>query len=267
MPGPSRRSRIAGGIGRRLTRAYFAVAYSLLLDSTTGRRLLELVATNAGVAVHGYLTADDLDALLGALRPAIGRRLLDLGCGTGGVALEVQRRSGVEIVGIDTSTRALVHATAGVERAGVGRAVRFVAGDLAHPPLVGAAGAYAIDSLMFAPSLSATIRGIGEAIDAEGRLFATMLVVGAPAHERMAAVLSAASVGVEVLDDVTEALAATSRRSAGVARALLRASTTTRRGRLAMLMVLGEESLVGWAIGRNRLSRWRFVVRYAAREP
>ena len=44
--------------------------------------------------------------------------------------------------------------------------------------------------------------------------------------------------------------------------ALLRESGTTARGRMAMLLVLAEERLVGASIARGRVSRWRFVVRY-----
>ena len=49
--------------------------------------------------MHGYTTADDLEAAVRSLHPGASGRLLDLGCGLGGIALEVNRRTGAFVTG------------------------------------------------------------------------------------------------------------------------------------------------------------------------
>jgi len=200
--------------------------------------------------------------LLASLDPRPGDRLLDLGSGVGGVALEVHRRTGAEIVGVDVSPRAVAIATRLARRSGVGASPRFVVGDLARPPLVGASSAYAIDSLMFVPDLAGALRGIGTTLEPGGRLFATLLVRGPGARDRLSRLFRAAGVRVEQLDDLTAALEARSRERAATARALLQESRTTLRGRLAMLLVVAEEALVRILIARGQVGRWRFLARY-----
>jgi len=258
MSPPRELGRVAAGA---LARVYFDVSYELLAGSAAGRRLLALTAAG-DEPVHGYFTVDDRDLLQAELDPRPHDRLLDLGCGVGGIALEVHRRTGAQVVGVDVSPRAIAAATRRARRAGAGAAVRFVVGDLARPPLVGATSAYAIDSLMFLPDLVGTLRGIGEALGPGGCLFATLLVVGPDGAARLDRSLRAAGVRVERTDDVTAALDARSRARAAAARALLRDRATTPRGSLATLLVLAEEALVRAMIARGRLSRWRFVVRY-----
>jgi len=250
--------RVAAGI---IARIYFDISYALLVGSTTGRRFLTLTAVG-GVPAHGYLTVEDRDILLTDLDPAPGDRLLDLGCGIGSVALEVHRRSGAQIVGIDVSRRAVAAAARRARRAGVSAAVSFCSGDLGQPPLVGATSAYAIDSLMFVPDLASAIRGVGDALGPGGRLFAALLVGGLNPGDRLGRLLHGADVRVERLDDVTAALGATGRRRADVAQMLLREGTATPRGRLAMVLVLAEEAVVRRSIATGRMSRWRFLIRY-----
>ncbi len=241
-------------------RAYFDVSYGLL-RSGTGHQLLRNAAAG-GEPVHGYLTIEDRDELVTVLDPQPGDRLLDLGSGPGGIALEIHRRRGAQIIGIDLSSGAIASANKRAVRAGVGSAVTFVPGMLSRPPHVGARNAYAIDSLMFLPDLTSAIRGIGEALEPGGRLFATMLVVGPSGRDRLLCSLGKADVQVERLEDVTDALAGRSTARAATAAALLRHRTTTLRGRLAMTLVVFEEALVRIMVARGQVSRWRFVVRY-----
>jgi magnesium-protoporphyrin O-methyltransferase len=71
--------------------------------------------------------------LLGWLPPDLsGRRVLDAGCGTGQLAVELARR-GAEVVAVDLSPTLVAHARERAAAAGV--AVRFHAGDMLDPAL------------------------------------------------------------------------------------------------------------------------------------
>lgn len=242
-------------------RVYFDISYGLLTGSVAGRRVLALPAAGGG-PVHGYFTEHDRDALLADLDVLPGDRLLDLGSGIGGIAIELHRRSGAEIVGIDISPKAVSAASTLARQAGVDASVRFLTGDLARPPRVGATSAYAIDSLMFAPNLAGAVRGIGDVLGPGGRLFATLLVVGSGAEARLRDSLRAAGADIERLDNVTPSLAERNRARAGAAEATRRNGTTSLRGRVAMRLVIAEEGLIRTLSADGRVSRWRFVVRY-----
>jgi len=240
-------------------RHYFDVSYGLLEGSDAGRRLLRQTGPS-GEAVHGYTTSDDLEMLHADLAPRPGQQLLDLGSGIGGIALAIHRRSGAAIVGVDLSPRAIGFATREARRAGLEDAVRFTAGTLTHPPVVGAANAYALDSLMFVADPAAAIGRIVRSLEPGGRLFATMLVVGGAGEDRLRRTLRSADVRIERFDDVTDALRGRSRSRSDAARALLQRRSTTFRGRLAMLLVIGEEAFVQALIARRRAGRYRFLV-------
>jgi SAM-dependent methyltransferase len=246
-----------------VARVYFDISYTLLTGSVSGRRLLALAGVGGG-PVHGYVTSQDLDVLLADLDPVPGIRLLDLGSGVGGVAIELHRRSGAEILGVDGSRKAVAAANAFARRAHVAPSVKFVAGDLARPPHVGATSAYAIDSLMFVPDLVGVIQGIGDVLGPGGRLFATLLVFGSGAEDRLRRSLTAAGAQIERLDDVTPALADRNHARAVAAVAHRRGGTTSLRGCLAMRLVSAEEALIRTLIANGRVSRWRFVVHFGS---
>jgi SAM-dependent methyltransferase len=260
--GPTSWMRAPGRIAAHaLARAYFEFSYELLVESGAGRQFLTMTAA-MDEPVHGYFTTADRDALLESLGARPGDRLLDLGCGVGGIALEVHRLTGAAVVGIDLSPHAVASAARRAESAGMGDTVTFAQGDLARPPRVDAAGAYAVDSLMFVPDLADALRGVGDALRPGGRLFATMLVVGRDPRDRLVDAFRAAGVHVEGLQDVTPALSVRSRARAGAARKLARDGATTARGHLAMRLVGVEEAVVGALVARGQVSRWRFVVAY-----
>lgn len=244
-----------------IARVYFDTSYRLLTGSVAGRRLLASSAVGGG-PVHGYFTGEDRDALLASLDPTTGDLLLDLGCGAGGIAIDLHRRSGAEILGIDISPRAVSAAAACARRAGVDASVRFLVGDLTRPLRVCATSAYAIDSLMFVPDLGEALRGIRAVLRPGGRLFATVLVFGPGAEDRLRRSLRVAGVSAERLDDVTPALVHGDRSRAGAALAIRRAGATSLRGRLAMSLVSAEEAVIRALISGGRVSRWRFVARY-----
>jgi len=256
----ARRAIIRDAVGL-IARVYFDVSYGLLTGSVAGRRLLALPAAG-DEPVHGYFTSQDRDVLLADLDPAPGTRLLDLGCGVGGIAVDLHRRSGAEILGVDVSWRAVSAATARARRAGVDSSVVFLVGDLTRPPRLGAASAYAIDSLMFVPDLGLAIRGIGDVLGSGGRLVATLLVFGSGAEARLRRSIEAAGADVLRLEDVTRALADRSRARADAADAIRQDGTASLRGSLAARLVGAEEALIGTLVADGRVGRWRFVVRF-----
>ena len=244
-----------------LVRVYFELSYRLLLDSAGGRAFLEQARPDGDPATHGYLTHTDLEVLLATFHPSSGDELVDLGCGVGDIALEVHRRTGARILGIDGSDRAIAEARQAAARAGAAPAVHFVVGDLRNPPVTDARGAYAIDSLMFLPDPAATLTTVAAKLHPSAPLFATLLTFGRTTEASLRASLASRGLCVGTLDDVTSDLRLRSRRRRTLARTLLRAPSVTPRGRLAMLLVLGEESLVSTLAARGRLRRWRLVVR------
>ena len=80
---------------------------------------------DAGEGIHGE--ADLVDHLL---RVTGGRRVLDAGCGTGRVAIELARR-GHDVIGIDADPDMLVTARAKAPE------ITWLDGDIAEPPDVG----------------------------------------------------------------------------------------------------------------------------------
>jgi ubiquinone/menaquinone biosynthesis C-methylase UbiE len=73
-------------------------------------------------------------AAAGALEPVAGRRILDLGTGPGGLALDLAR-SGARVLGLDGSPDMLRRASVRMRRGEAGKEVRLVRGDALHLPL------------------------------------------------------------------------------------------------------------------------------------
>jgi SAM-dependent methyltransferase len=246
--------------GERISSAYFETSYRLLTDSPEGRRFLKDAAPIHGAITHGYATSGDLDALVDAIRDGSSRHLVDLGCGMGGMTIAVHRRTGIPVTGIDLSATAIATATERASAAGVAAKVAFLQRSFRHPPRVGADAACAFDSLMFAPVSPTLLIAIRDALDGRARLFATTLVVGRSPLDPT--VTAATTIGSRVLssEDVTAEFVERSRHRRHLARRRFRHGPRTARGQLAMLLVVMEESLVGWLERRGRLRRWRTVV-------
>lgn len=255
------RDTIAGAV----VGAYFELSYRLLAGSPEGRRFLRASAVAPDLESHGYLTPEDLDVLIELLGPTADSRLIDLGCGVGDVARQVHARTGARIVGVDFAASAVREARRRAGRAGVGRSVRFSRGSFARLPALDAAGAYALDSLAFAPSSAIALTAISRALGDRGRLFATTLTLGASAEPPLVREACRAGGRMVVSTDVTAALIARSDARAAVARRLA-AKRTTWRGWAALAIVISEESLVGRLARRGRLRRWRVAVEFGDTE-
>lgn len=241
-------------------RGYFEASYGLLTGSPEGRRFLQLAAPLPGVVVHGYTTADDLSTLVRVLHPGASSRLLDLGCGVGAIALEVSRRTGAFVTGVDLSARAIATAAARSVAIGAQARVVFSRASIARPPRIRATAAYALDSLMFVPVDANVLLAIRDSLDGRGRLFATVLALGSPPRDPVQAAATQLGMATIESNDVTDAFLQRSRHRRRVAAHLLRRTPRTVRGQLAMALVVVEESVVQRLVRAGRLRRWRTVV-------
>ena len=239
---------------------YFDLSYRLLTGSGAGDRFLELSALAPGIPIHGYATPDDLDALVRFLDVDEAGPWLDLGCGVGGVARALHRRTGRRIVGIDLSDEALRSARALAVTSGATGSVSFVRASIGRPPRVGATAAYALDSLMFVPLSPDVLRGIRSALRAPGRLVTTFVAYGREARDPVA--IAAGELGAVVVasEDITPAFVRHGDRRRRIARHVLRRGPWSASGVAAMMLVLVEESVVSRLARAGRMRRWRTVV-------
>ena len=112
------------------------------------------------------------DRVVAALAPGPGMRLLDVACGTGGVALRAAR-TGADVVGIDISTDQLEKARRAAAAAGL--AIRFDEGDAQELPYAAAefdavASAFGV---VFAPDHELAAEELARVCRAAGRLALT----------------------------------------------------------------------------------------------
>lgn len=84
-------------------------------------RMLEFIWGEGYMAPGG---PGNVARLLEGTRPA-GRRILDIGCGIGGPAMDMARLHGAEVVGIDLEAPLIERATAAAKRAGLGGSCTF----------------------------------------------------------------------------------------------------------------------------------------------
>lgn len=247
---------ITAGGRDAVVRWYFATSYRALA-TPAGREFLRAAAAPGAPAVHGYSTADDVAALLEALQPSPRDTVVDLGCGFGEVAIDVHRRAGCRVIGVDASRRAIEEAQRRADAAQIGTAVRFEVGRLGSSPIRGSA-AYALDSLMFVRNAPDVLASIARSLEPPGRIFGAIIDHRGRDLDAFARYVAGSHLRVERIEDVTEQFARRSRRRAAAARSVLR-SQPPRAGRAGMLLVVGEEAIVTLLIGLGRLRRWRFT--------
>lgn len=85
------------------------------------------------IGQNSWLTVDELDRFLSRLNLEPGKRLLDVGCGSGGPALHVVRRTGCRVVGTELSAEAVAEATRLAQAAGEERRSSFLQSDASEP--------------------------------------------------------------------------------------------------------------------------------------
>jgi SAM-dependent methyltransferase len=137
----------------------------------------EIVQRHLGLPAHvlstSLLTWDAIADVTAALRLSRGQVVVDLACGRGGYGLEVARRSGAQLVGVDFSREAVRQAGQHAQR--LGRVARFEVGDLTATGLDTASvdAVMCIDAVQFAEPLDAVYREVHRVLVPGGRAVLT----------------------------------------------------------------------------------------------
>lgn len=135
----------------------------------------------------GTLTWRGVAELTEALRLPEDGLLLDIACGRGGYGIEIARRAGGRLVGVDFSAVAVERARAtGVHRLPAGRS-EFRTGTLVRTGLpAGAAdGVMCVDAVQFAEPPLAALREFRRLLRSGGRLVLTCWEAADPSDERV----------------------------------------------------------------------------------
>lgn len=147
------------GFDDLLARAATSAAYARL-----GRRVHGLAMGQLGL-----LDREQLETLIEVLALSPGERLLEVGCGNGGLAEYLARRSGARIVGIDIAEEAIGRATL---RNRHHPRLDFRVADMDHLEL-GAErfeAAVGVDSLYLASDLAVTLTTLASHLGQDGRM-------------------------------------------------------------------------------------------------
>jgi SAM-dependent methyltransferase len=116
-----------------------------------------------------------LDEVVTALELRAERVLVDLACGRGGYGLEIARRSGCRVVGVDFSAVAIEHARGRARALGLADRSDFRVGELTATGLstASADAVLVVDSLQFAEPLPDALRECRRIVRPGGRVVVT----------------------------------------------------------------------------------------------
>ena len=145
----------------------------------------------------GTLSWQGIAELAAELRLPPDGLLLDIACGRGGYGIEVARRAGARLVGVDFSAVALEQATAiGARRLPAGRS-EFRIGTLPATglPTGRADGLMCVDAVQFAEPPLAALHEFRRLLARGGRLALTCWAAADPADERVPARIRAVDLG------------------------------------------------------------------------
>ncbi|MFE0422144.1 SAM-dependent methyltransferase [Streptomyces sp. NPDC058953] len=164
-----------------------------------GRRHDEPTGIVDGAAVDGNIhvgywdsAADDrslddatdrlTDLVAAALAAAPGRRLLDVGCGTGRPALRIARATGARVSGISVSDPDIDLARTRADTTGLGDQVDFRYADARALPFEAASfdGAWAIESMMHIPDRATALTEIARVLRPGSPLVITDVLLRSP---------------------------------------------------------------------------------------
>lgn len=113
------------------------------------------------VGQDSFMTADQILALARATGVTAGARVLDVCCGRGGPALELVRRTGCRIVGVDLSREGLRRARSLARTRGVESSAAFVVGAADRLPCTGP-----FDAVMLLETMLAVARRLADGLRA-----------------------------------------------------------------------------------------------------
>ncbi|MET3808200.1 SAM-dependent methyltransferase [Nakamurella sp. UYEF19] len=135
----------------------------------------EYLGLPLGLESSSLLPWEGISTIMGSLDLAAGSTLLDLACGRGGYGLEIARRSGAALIGVDFSTVALARAREMVPNFGMGGRAEFLAGDLADTGLPSGSvdAVVCVDSVQFADPPGAAILECKRVLRPGGRVALT----------------------------------------------------------------------------------------------
>jgi SAM-dependent methyltransferase len=151
----------------------------------------EIQQRHLGLPAHllstSLLTWDGIGDVTQALQLTAGDTLLDLACGRGGYGLEVARRTGARLIGVDFSAEALRQA--GQQAARLGRDAEFRLGDLTATGLeAGSVSAVlCVDAVQFADPIEASFAEMRRVLAPGGRAVVTGWEALDPDDERIPA--------------------------------------------------------------------------------
>ncbi|WP_410671391.1 class I SAM-dependent methyltransferase [Amycolatopsis sp. cmx-4-68] len=136
------------------------------------RRMLGLPP---GLQSTSLLSGAGLDEVVTALGLRAGQVLLDLACGRGGYGLEIARRSGCRLVGLDFSAVAIEHAQRQAQARGLADRADFRVGELTRTGLSTASvdAVLIVDSIQFAEPKLDALRECRRALLPGGRIVVT----------------------------------------------------------------------------------------------
>jgi SAM-dependent methyltransferase len=170
-----------------VTAQYFDGWYADMVGSPAKDRLMQRhLGLPAGLLSTSLLSWAGIAEVVATLALSPGDTLLDLACGRGGYGLEIARRTGARLVGVDFSAEALRQAREQARRLGVPADFRL--GDLAATGLDAGSvdAAVCVDAVQFAEPPAGAYRELRRVLGPGGRVVLTCWEPVRPGDERLA---------------------------------------------------------------------------------